>query len=90
LPCCSNNIPGDRAYPIDDILKKAREFREYEFHRNIAANQRSSYKNNINDIILLEEALVIEIDFKQKVMIGISPRQVNAEFYENEKRTFLG
>jgi len=38
----------------------------------------------------LEEALVIEIDFKLKVMIGIGSRQVNAEFYENEKRTFLG
>jgi hypothetical protein len=34
--------------------------------------------------------LFIEIDWKQKISIGMSPRQISREFYNQQYRTILG
>ena len=60
------------------------------FHQNVARAQRMAYKNHHENLNQLKEALLIEIDFKQKIVIGMSPRQVNKEFYEQQVRSCLG
>ena len=39
---------------------------------------------------LPHDYLFIEIDWKQKIKIGMSPRQVSREFYSQQQRTVLG
>ena len=41
------------------------------------------------DVNLLKNNILIEIDFKQKILIGTSPRQVNSEYYNQELRGLL-
>ncbi len=38
---------------------------------------------------LPEGILLIEIDFKQKIKIGLSPKQINSEFYRQKSGYFL-
>ena len=49
-----------------------------------------AYKSHHENLDQLKENLLIEIDFKQKNVIGMSPRQVNKEFYEQQVRSCLG
>ena len=39
---------------------------------------------------LLENALLIDIDFKQKIVIGSSPRQISSEYFKNIQKSLLG
>ena len=39
---------------------------------------------------LLSDSLLIEIDYKQKIIIGMSPRQTSGEYYKQQQRNFLG
>ena len=59
------------------------------FHKNIAFYQRKAYNTQRTNIQFLTNKLVIEIDFKQKIVITKSPRQINAEFYKLEQRSCL-
>ncbi len=59
-----------------------------DYHYSIATLQRRSYvelKNNIKD-----DQIFIEIDFKQKIRIGMSPRQINSEYFKQQLRFVLG
>jgi hypothetical protein len=38
----------------------------------------------------LRNKILLEIDFKQKIVIGLSPRQVNEEYYKQVQRICLG
>lgn len=38
----------------------------------------------------LKNNILIEVDFKQKIKIGMSPRQVNTEYYNQQDRSCLG
>ena len=60
------------------------------FHENVARAQRIAYKNDHESIQQLKETLLIELDFKQKIVIGMSPRQVNKEYYQQQIRSCLG
>ena len=59
-------------------------------HRNIANTQRKSYNEQRKSMNILTKNILIEVDFKQKIPIGLSPRQINKEYYEQELRTCLG
>ncbi len=37
-----------------------------------------------------KDALFIELDYKQKVNIGLSPRQPSEEYYNQKQRSILG
>ena len=70
------------------ILDRLNKIEILDYHRSIAERQRKSYetmKMNLN-----EDSLFIEIDFKQKIKIGLSPRQINSEFYNQKQRIVLG
>lgn len=65
---------------------------EYEaivFHKNVAIIQREAYKKH-HDVAGLKNNILIEVDFKQKIKIGMSPRQVNTEYYNQQDRSCLG
>ena len=55
---------------LTSILEKIGFYREIEFHRNIADRQRNSYNSNRKDSLLLNNALLIEVDFKGKIKLG--------------------
>ena len=59
-----------------------------DWHYTMAKRQRNSYvemKANVPDGYLF-----IELDYKQKLTIGLSPRQPTEEYYNQRQRTFLG
>lgn len=62
------------------------------FHKNIAKAQREAYKRDRTNVELLKNKIMIEVDFKQKIIIGFGPRQINTEYYDNRNRlrTCLG
>jgi predicted RNA binding protein with dsRBD fold (UPF0201 family) len=60
-----------------------------EFHKNIARVQRTAYNQN-RTIENLNGKILIDIDFKQKFVIGMSPRQVSSEYYNQIIRSCLG
>ena len=73
---------------INSIRNRLNEIQLLDYHKLIAKRQRNSYiqmKKN-----LPEGSILIEIDFKQKIKIGMSPKQINSEFYKQKLRYFLG
>ena len=77
----------------DEIEKKLLILEKYQIvmeHINIADTQRKSYNQQRKNKLVLTENILIELDFKQKIPIGLSPRQINKEYYEQELRTCLG
>jgi hypothetical protein len=59
-----------------------------EFHRSIAKRQRLPYEKDRTDIPL--DTLVIDLDFKQKIVIGDGPRQTNLTHYSQKQKSMLG
>ena len=59
-------------------------------HKEIARLLREAYTKQIKSVDFLRGKLLIEADFKQKITIGLSPRQMNNEYYNKQNRTCLG
>ena len=60
------------------------------FHKNVARCQRIAYNLHHTKEEFLNNKILIEIDFKQKICIGLSPRQVSSEYFNQVLRTCLG
>lgn len=74
-----------------DCIIDIKDYQQIIFHQNVARAQRQAYINdhkNINDVN--KNKILIEIDFKQKIVIGMSPRQVGREYFEQQVRSCLG
>jgi hypothetical protein len=71
-------------------MKMLKQLNIIDFHRKIAETQREAYNKMRKDKSLLREAILIDFDFKQKIVIGISPRQTNDEYYKQKLRSLLG
>ena len=65
-------------------------FKALLFHKNLARSQRQAYNKQHKNYEYLEEKILIEIDYKQKMILPMSPRQVNAEYYKLQQRICLG
>ena len=74
----------------NEAIMKIEDIRAVQFHKKIAAIQRESYNKQKSNINLLKDALLIDLDFKQKVVIGSSPRQISSEYYKHIQKSFLG
>ena len=70
------------------IISDIEDYQSILFHKNIANTQRKTYSNQTKNIEYLENKL-IELDFKQKIVIGMSPRQVSREYYNQTMRSCL-
>lgn len=69
------------------------DLKDYEtvlFHKNIAKIQRTAYNKHTSDSEKLTGKILIEVDFKQKIVVGMSPRQVSSEYYTQISRSCLG
>jgi hypothetical protein len=73
-----------------EYVSNLKDYQQIIFHQNVARAQRLAYKKDHTYIDGLRNKILIEIDFKQKILIGMSPRQANREFYEQELRSCLG
>lgn len=73
-----------------EAINKINNLKEIVYHKKIANHQRNAYNTMRKDVNLLKDNILIEIDFKQKILIGTSPRQVNSEYYNQELRGLLG
>ena len=71
---------------VDEI----EDYQSILFHKNIALMQRTAYSKQLKNLEELRNKILIELDFKQKFVIGMSPRQVSREFYSQTTRTCLG
>ena len=60
------------------------------FHKNVAYFQRQAFNDQHKIKEKLRNKILLEIDFKQKIVINLSPRQVNEEYYKQVQRTCLG
>ena len=60
------------------------------FHKNVAYFQRQAFNDQHKIKEKLRNKILLEIDFKQKIVINLSPRQVNEEYYKQVERTCLG
>jgi nucleotidyltransferase/DNA polymerase involved in DNA repair len=72
------------------LVQDIKDYQQILFHENVARAQRIAYKNDHESVQQLKETLLIELDFKQKIVIGMSPRQVNKEYYQQQIRSCLG
>lgn len=66
------------------------DFKEILYHREIAKKQRDEYESMKTNKAMLKHSVLIDVDFKQKIVIGKGPRQVNAEYYLHQQRSLLG
>ena len=53
-----------------DIISKVKDFQEVEYHRFVAEIQRTSYKKDCDDYVSLCCKILIEFDFKEKIIVG--------------------
>ena len=60
------------------------------YHKYVARCQRLAYNKHCNNIEELQNKILIELDFKQKIVIGLSPRQVSKEYYNQQAASCLG
>ena len=73
-----------------NVINEIEDYRSILFHKNIANSQCLAYASQIKNTELLKNKILIELDFKQKFVIGLSPRQVSHEFYNQTMRSCLG
>ena len=73
-----------------DFLHDLKDYEALIFHKNVARVQRNAYQNDIANIEKIRNSLLIEVDFKQKIDIGMSPKQVCSEYYNQSARSCLG
>ena len=71
---------------IRETILKINDLRSIEFHKSIASRQRKSYNFLRDDPNLLQGKIMIELDYKSKIRLGIGPRQPNQEFYLSQKK----
>lgn len=75
---------------INKLTSDANNFEAILFHKNVANAQRKAYTNHKTVQFLGRDKILIEADFKQKIKIGLSPRQISSEYYEQQERSCLG
>jgi hypothetical protein len=78
---------------IAESKKFVADFEDYEsiiFHQNVAKCQRLAYNDHHTNVETLRGKIMIEVDFKEKIKIGLSPRQISKEFYNLQQRSCLG
>ena len=75
---------------INEALILISEIEEIQFNRKVANNQRKAYNRMRTDTNLLKNSVLIDIDFKQKIIIGDGPEMVSGEYFERQQRSCLG
>lgn len=77
-------------YKCKKIVTDLNDYEAILFHKNVAQCQRIAYNDHHTNVNTLKNKVLIEIDFKQKIKIGLSPRQFSKEFYQQILLSCLG
>ncbi len=72
------------------IIQDLDDYRVILFHKNVAKSQRLAYNNDYKKVDSLRGKIMVEVDFKEKIKIGLSQRQASKEFYNQQQRSCLG
>ena len=72
------------------IIARIDEFQEIEFHQSVAKRQRNCYNADLVNKELLKSSIIIDMDFKQKIVIGMGPQQVSSDYYDQQQRALFG
>ena len=82
---------------IANIMIDLKNIERIEFHKFVANSQREAYNKQRKDKELLRRKILIDVDWKQKIVVGgagacSGPRQINKEYYTQttNQRTCLG
>ena len=87
----NQTVPENEDYlKYKTIIEILQDYEALLFHKNVAKCQREAYNNQRKNVDLLRNNILIEMDFMQKIMIGLSPRQVSSEYYKQKARSCLG
>jgi hypothetical protein len=83
---------GSNLRVVQELMAQIRQYSTLMFHKNTAKAQRAAYNANRQNIENLRNKIMIDVDFKMKVVVGFSPRQINSEYYNQKlnKRSILG
>ncbi|CAF1115489.1 unnamed protein product, partial [Brachionus calyciflorus] len=81
----SNFYSNEEFQSIRDTVQYINQL---DFHKTVASRQREAYNQMKNN--LESDYILIEIDWKQKILIGMSPRQTSLEYRNQKTRTLLG
>jgi hypothetical protein len=73
-----------------NYLNQLKNYEIVIYHRMIADAQYEAYRSHKSSKDILKDHLLIEMDYKQKIVIGMSRRQINLEFYKLKQRCCLG
>ena len=84
------NQAQDRVEAYTKLLPEIDSYKDVMFHKFIANSQREAYNSQRKDVEILRQHIIIEADYKQKILIGMGPRQPNKEYYEQTLRNCLG
>jgi len=68
---------------FENIIIQIKDYAEYQFHRCVSKGQKKIFKSQILDINLLENSILIAMDFKQKIVSNFYYFKIN--FYFNQK-----
>ena len=71
-------------------ISKVKDYQEIEYHRHVARMQRESYNTDCRDFTLLSKKILIEFDYKEKLIVGICPREIGSDFYNRKQVSLLG
>lgn len=72
------------------MKKKLRNYGLVNYHRMVANFQRETYNLHRKSVLALKDKLMIVVDYKQKISIGMGPRQVNSEYRNQQLKICLG
>lgn len=81
----------DRLKELNTAIENLHSYEAIEFHKNVAECQRLAYNEHHKNVEALRGKIMIDVDFKQKIVIGMGgQRQVNSQYYEQAERSCLG
>ena len=69
---------------------KLKNYEAVEYHKEIARQQRQAYNFQRESVMELKDKLMIVLDYKQKIAVGMGARQVNSEFRNQKELVCLG
>jgi hypothetical protein len=77
-------------HKLSTYMERVLNFEAVIQHQKNASEQRLTYNFQRKSVEFLRNKILIDVDFKQKIVIGLSPIQANSEYYNLDNRTCLG
>lgn len=76
-------------FKLNKVQSDLSDYETLLFHKNVSKIQKQAFQNHLK-LDNLKGKLLIELDYKQIIKLGLSPHQVTHEYYKQKKRSCLG